>query len=228
VGGYFTNETFRFLRELEDHNDRAWFQDNRSRYDKHVRGAALAFITDIAPHLAGVSERFVADPSPVGGSLFRIHRDTRFAKDKRPYKTSIGIRFTHELGKDVHAPGYYFHIGNDGIFAALGIWRPDGDALRALRESIVEDPVAWKRARDAKRFAGTWALGGDSLVRAPRGFDPDHPLIEDIRRKDFIASTPLTKTFATSADLPARLAALYAEGAAFQDWICRALGLRYR
>jgi uncharacterized protein (TIGR02453 family) len=227
VAGYFTNDTFRFLRELAANNDRSWFQENKPRYEKHVKAASIELITDFGPRLREVSPHFVADPSPAGGSLFRIYRDTRFSKDKSPYKTSIGIRFTHERGKDVHAPGYYLHIGDDGCYAALGIWRPDRDALTRIREAIVEDPAAWKRARDAKAFAEGWEMGGDALVRAPRGFDPDHPLIGDIRRKDFIASRPLTKKAVKAEDLPSELASLFRTGASFQRYICRTLDLNF-
>lgn len=225
--GYFTNHTFRFLRELADNNNRPWFQENKPRYEEHVKGPATAFITDFAPHLSKVSKHFVADPSPVGGSLFRIYRDTRFSNHKTPYKTSIGIWFTHESGKDVHAPGYYLHIATDDVWAGCGIWRPDADALGAIREAIVTDGTAWKRARNPKRFTGAWTLGGDSLKRAPRGFDPEHPLIEDLRRKDFVAQAKLTKKTLLGPDLPEVLAGLYRDGASLQRFLCRALGLRY-
>jgi len=227
VARYFTTNTFKFLRELASNNNRPWFQDNKDRYDRHVKGAATEFITDFGPHLAKVSKHFVADPSPVGGSLFRIYRDTRFSKDKTPYKTVVGIRFTHELGKDVHAPGYYLHLSNDGCFAACGIWHPDAPSLGKIRDAIVEDGTAWKRARNRRTFASNWELGGDSLKRAPKGYDPEHPLIEDLRRKDIIASRKLTKKAVTADDLPAALAAMFREGASLQRFICRSLGVQY-
>jgi uncharacterized protein (TIGR02453 family) len=227
MAGYFTNSTFKFLRELADNNNRTWFEENKPRYEKHVKGAAIEFITDFAPHLGKVSKHFVSDPSPVGGSLFRIYRDTRFSKNKTPYKTAIGIRFTHELGKDVHAPGYYLHIADSEIFAACGIWRPDGEALGKIREAIADDGAGWKRAKNAKSLASDWTLGGDSLKRAPKGYDPEHPLIEDLRRKDFIASTKLTKKTVTGEDFPGQLAALFKQGAPLQKFICRALSVPY-
>ncbi len=227
MAGHFTNHTFRFLRDLAENNNRPWFQENKHRYEAHVKGAAIGFITDFQPHLRKVSKHFVADPSPVGGSLFRIYRDTRFSKDKTPYKTAIGIRFTHELGKDVHAPGYYLHMGLDGIYAGCGIWRPDSGSLRKIREAIVADGPAWKRARNAKGISENWTLGGDALKRAPTGFDPDHPLIEDLRRKDFVASRKLTKKAVMSGDFPAELGALFRTAAPLQRFICRTLSLDY-
>lgn len=227
MAGYFTDRTFRFLRELKENNNRPWFQENKQRYEEHVKRAALEFIEAFAPHLEKVSPRFVADPSPVGGSLFRIYRDTRFSKDKSPYKTYVGIRFSHERAKDVHAPGYYLHLDDDGAWAGCGIWRPDAAALRAIRDAIVDDPTGWKRAKNAKRFASTWELGGDALKRGPRGYDRDHPLIEDLKRKDFIGHAPLSKKLAKSPELPERLAAMCRDASSFQRFLCRALDMEY-
>ena len=104
-----------------------------------------------------------------------------------PYKTNVGIQFRHEAGKDVHAPGLYFHVEPGQLFLGSGMWRPDRDALTAVRTAIVDDPKGWRRVRDARRFRDRWQLGGDSLKRAPRGYPDDHPLIEDLRRTDHIA-----------------------------------------
>ena len=131
----FPPDAVRFLAELGKNNNRPWFQANRNRYEQSVRAPALAFIEAMAPRLERASPRIYADPSPHGGSLMRIHRDTRFSNDKRPYKTNIGIQFRHERGDDVHAPGLYFHLDPKEFFLACGMWRPDGDALAAVRSS---------------------------------------------------------------------------------------------
>ena len=125
----FGPELFRFLRDLKASNTREWFAENRERYEDAVRGPALDFVADVAPYLERVSPHFVADPRPSGGSLFRIHRDTRFGKDKSPYKTYVGIQFRHELGKDAHAPGFYLHLEPKAVFVGAGILAPGpGDA----------------------------------------------------------------------------------------------------
>ena len=165
---YFTRATFDFLKDLEENNNRAWFQENKHRYEEHVRDSSIRFITDFEPRLKKISEHFRADPRTVGGSLFRIYRDTRFSKDKRPYKTMIGIHFRHELGKDAHAPGFYLHIERNGCFVGAGIWHPDSKSLHGIRSAIVEDPQAWKRATGGKRFRDLYALEGDRLKRPPR------------------------------------------------------------
>ncbi|MGZ6096116.1 MAG: TIGR02453 family protein, partial [Polyangiales bacterium] len=107
--GYFDKGLFDFLVELKANNDRDWFNANKTRYERDVKEPFLDFISDASPALRKISRSIVADPRPVGGSLFRIYRDTRFAKDKTPYKTHAGAHF-QAGGKGVHGPGYYLHL----------------------------------------------------------------------------------------------------------------------
>lgn len=140
MGAYFSAETFRFLGELAENNDRAWYAANKARYEEHVKAPApaLALIEDFAPRLGRISSRFSATPR----SLYRLHRDTRFSKNKSPFKTHAGIHFRHERAKDAHAPGFYLHVEPRNVFAGVGIWHPESDALRRIREHIVEHPEA--------------------------------------------------------------------------------------
>ncbi len=186
MGTQFTPELFTFLRQLKRHNDREWFAKNKQRYEREVRDPALAFIAAFAPHLRALSEHFVADPRPTRGSLFRIYRDTRFAADKRPFKTHIGIRFAHETGKDAHSPVFYLHLEPGNCFAAAGVWHPDNRVLTRIRTAIVSRPKQWEKVRRNVE------LEGDALSRPPRGFDPRHRFIEDLKYKDFIASVALS------------------------------------
>lgn len=179
---------FEFLSDLKENNSKEWFAANKHRYEQDVRGPLLHFIENFAPHLEQISPYFMAIAKKSGGSLFRIHRDVRFSSDKSPYKTNAGIHFRHENGKDAHAPGFYLHLAPDECFCGAGIWRPDGPSLKAIREAIVEHPKAWIEVSRSKNFR----LEGDSLKRPPRGFDKDHPLIEDLKRKDHIAFVSLT------------------------------------
>ena len=224
---HFTPATFAFLDDLAANNNRPWFMENKERYEQHLRELSLRFISDFGPHLAKISSRFRADPRANGGSMFRIYRDTRFSKDKSPYKTYTGIQFRHEAGKDAHAPGFYLHIQPGSCFAGCGVWHPPGPALARIREAIDENPAAWKRASRGKRFRGTFELSGDSLIRAPRGFDPSHPLIEDLRRKDFIGIARLTADDLTAPDFLDTFTRLCHDAAPFQRWLCRALGVPY-
>ena len=184
--GHFSPEIFRFLRDLAKNNSRGWFQANRERYETALREPCLRFISDLGPLLRGVSRELVADPRPSGGSLFRIYRDTRFSRDKSPYKTHAGMYFPVRGGKDVHTPGFYLHLEPGACFAAAGLWHPDGAALAKVRDAIVASPDNWKRAR------ARLPLEGDRLRRPPRGYDAAHPFIEDLKRKDFVSTVRLS------------------------------------
>ena len=224
---YFTKETFAFLSALAANNSRDWFQDNKQLYEDVVRTPALAFIADMSNELPLISPHFLAVPKKVGGSLMRVHRDIRFGKDKRPYKTNIGIQFRHEVGKDVHAPGFYLHIENGGCFLGVGIWRPDAKALGAIREAISESGDKWLKARDDALFKKHFTLEGEVLKRPPRGFSKAHPLIDDLKRKDFIAMARLSDKQVVSNGLRALTAKRFSEASPFMNYLCRALGLRY-
>jgi len=195
---HFSPRLFSFLRDLAEHNERAWFKAQKKRYEEAVKEPCLAFVRDIAEPLGEVSDYLVADPRPVGGSMFRIHRDTRFSKDKTPYKTHAALHFRHEAGKDVHAPGIYVHLEPRNCFFGAGMWRPDTASRRAVHEHILADPDRWRAAVQASPFVDHFELAGDSLKRPPTGVDPEHPLVEDLKRKDFIATCSFTQGEVTS------------------------------
>ncbi len=155
----FDASLFQFLEELTDNNNRPWFQANKARYESEVREPSLAFIRAFEPRLKKISPYFVASDRRVGGSLMRVYRDTRFAKDKTPYKTNVGIQFRHEFGKDVHAPGFYVHIAPGECFLAMGVWRPDAESLALVRQAIVDHPDRWKRARERPQVPGAISIG---------------------------------------------------------------------
>ncbi len=224
---YFSHETFVFLKELAKNNDRQWFQENKQRYEEHVKGPAMFFIADFGAVLRKISKHFTADPRPVGGSLFRIYRDVRFSKDKRPYKTNTGVQFRHSRGKDVHAPGYYLHLEPDNVFAAAGIWRPDSKTAGKIRDAIDEESSNWKRAVGGKRFRSRFELSGDSLRRAPQGYDPENPLIEDLKRKDFIGKTSLTQNVVTGPGFINEFEEICRSASPFVKFLCGAIGLPF-
>jgi len=188
----FGSETLEFLAELKNHNDRDWFMAHKQRYEDVVREPARAFIRDMGQKLSKVSPELRADDRKAGGSMMRVNRDIRFSKDKSPYKTNLGIHFRHALGKDVHAPGAYLHLGLDGCFLGMGMYRPESKALKKIREAIAEDPKRWQKIIGSKKLTAYWRPGGESLKRPPRGFDKDHPAIEELKRKDHILVCDLT------------------------------------
>lgn len=223
----FTKATLKFLDEIAANNNRAWFDQNRARYEALVREPALDFIDAMAPALQDFAPHFRADLRKVGGSLMRVFRDTRFSRDKTPYKTNIGIQFRHELGKDVHAPGFYVHISTAECFLAAGCWHPAADALSRIRDLVAQQPEQWFAARDDARFAAHWALDGDSLIRPPRGYAADHPAIDDLKRKDFIALAPLSPAEVIGPRLLERASAQFAAAVPLMKFLCDALKVQY-
>ena len=183
MSGFFSKETFDFLSELKKNNSREWFNSNKGRYEEFVKEPFLEFITAVGPQLRKISPNIVADPRPSGGSFFRIHRDVRFASDKSPYKTNAGGHFRHVAGKEIAAPSYYLHLEPGMSFLAGGMYMPDSSGLLKVREAIVARPSEWKALRKKIDLSEE-----DALKRAPKGFDPNHPLIEDLKRKHFVSS----------------------------------------
>src|SRR3954452_20062327 len=165
----FTPELFAFLRDLEANNNRDWFTANKDRYVAEVQEPALAFVEDVGLRLPEVSRHFVADPRATGGSVFRIYRDIRFAKDKTPYKTHAGIQFRHERARDAHAPGFYLHLEPGSVFMACGTWHPDRDTLHATRRATAPRPGRGRAIVDEPAFAQRFRLGGETLKRPPAG-----------------------------------------------------------
>lgn len=221
---FYSDATFGFLTDLAANNSKEWFKANRRRYELYLKEPAQRFILAMGERLARVSPSLRADPRPVGGSLFRIHRDLRFSKDKSPYKTHVGVQFRHSAGKDAHAPGAYVHVEPGDCFIGLGVWRPASTPLRAIREAIVEEPDRWRSAVGSMADSRL-GLAGDALIRMPRGFDADHPLASDLRRKDFIAVAALKKREVISSDLPDIVLEAMLPGRAFFEFICDALGV---
>ena len=214
---------FEFLEQLAANNRRTWFAVNKIRYEELVLGPALDFIRAFQPKLKRISPFFVASDRRMGGSLMRIYRDTRFARDAAPYKTNVGIQFRHEQGRDIHAPGYYVHIAPGECFLALGLWRPEPEALAMIRQAIVDSPEKWKRARDDRKFRTRFKLDGGSLKRPPRGFSADHPFIEDLKRTDFIAVEELEERDVLAKKFIDHVAESFAAGKPLMRFLCAAL-----
>ncbi len=216
-----TNALFDFLRELKDNNNRDWFKSQKARYESEVVDPVTEFIENMAPRVAKISPHIIVDPRPNGGSRFRIYRDTRFSKDKSPYKTQVGCQFRHEAGKDAHAPGFYVHLAPGEVFFGGGVWGPEGDALRSIRQRIVDKPNEWEKATMALE------LRGDQLVRAPKGFDPEHPLIEDLRRKSFFSFQDADEALATSNDFESAVEKQFEKVAPLMGFIATSLGVNF-
>ena len=222
----FSPKSLSFLSLLANNNDREWFKANQTQYEAEVRTPALKFIEAMQPHILALSPRLVALPKKVGGSLMRPQRDARFSKDKTPYKTNVGIQFRHFQGKDVHVPGLYLHIANEGCFLGAGIWHPDSKALNKLRTCIDENPNAYKKALAQIRAAG-FEMEGSSLIRPPKGYDKTHPMLDELKRKDFIAIKPIEATQLQDKDFVSWCAKEFEQTQKLMAYLCFALDLDY-
>lgn len=223
----FNDTTIGFLRELSRNNNRDWFKENKPRYEELVLDVALRFIQSMQKPLADFAPHFVALPTRVGGSLMRVYRDTRFSKNKLPYKTNIGIQFRHEQAKDVHSPGYYLHIEPDSVFLGAGMWRPDSDPLRAIRERIAARPAEWRRITFDAAFKRHFKLGGETLTRPPRGFDKDHECIDDIKRKSFIAVKDMDVAACLTPRFQQKVETAFKSATPYMRFLCDAVGVRF-
>lgn len=223
----FSPTLLEFLAKLKENNDRDWFNARKDQYEADVRGPALDFIRAVGDDLEQISPHFLADARKSGGSMMRPYRDVRFSKDKSPYKTNVGIQFRHEEGKDAHAPGFYVHIAGDDLFMGAGIWSPKTPILTQIRQKIVDEDERFLSILDHPDFKDTWDLGGTSLKRAPKGFDPDHPLIEHLRLKSFIAVRNFTKKELHSSDFLESTLRHFVASRDFVEFLCEALELEF-
>jgi uncharacterized protein (TIGR02453 family) len=177
MSGYFGPGFFAFLTELKANNDREWFRANKARFAEEVDGPLRRFVADAGVALAELS------PAYAEGSVFRIYRDTRFSKDKTPFKTAASAHFSHRSRGKMHTvPGFYLHLEPGNCMGGGGMYRPEPEPLGRVRDRIVAEPDEW---------AGVLAAGvpilGDSLKRPPNGYDAEHRFVEDLKRKDHFA-----------------------------------------
>lgn len=219
---FVTRDLFRFLRELRRHNEPQWFNAHKDEYVSVVRDPLCGFVAAVGPGLRAISPHLVVDPRPSGGSLLRIYRDTRFSRDKTPYKTNAALSFRLAPTRRVESPGYYLHLEPGMVFMGAGMWRPSAAALRAIREGIVKNPTAWAQVRRPGL-----SHRAESLKRPPRGVDPDHPFVEDLKRTSFTRRVEFTETEACSAEFPAVFVRACRRQAPLMRFLAGAMGLPF-
>lgn len=224
----FPKETFTFLEELAGNNNRDWFSANKERYKTDIVVPVMEFINAIRPGLTKISRYYVADSRPHGGSMFRIYKDTRFSKDKRPYKEHVGCQFRHAAGKDAHAPGFYVHLSPHEVFFGAGIWCPPNPILDQIRTAIVEKPGKWDKVINNKaiktHFGG---IRGDGLKRPPRGYPADHPYLEDLKRKSFLAMHEVDPALVTTPRFISEVENSFSTASPLVTFITNAMGLSF-
>ena len=225
---YFTDKAFRFLRALEHNNEREWFHAHKADYETHLREPFQRLLTDLQPDLATVSLHYRADPKKMNGSLFRIHRDTRFSNNKAPYKNWQSARLFHERHRETAAPAWYLQLRPDDSFFAAGIWNPESPVLRQIRQFIVDNPAGWKSAAHAPTFRRRYRMSeSDMLVRRPRGFPEDFPFIDDLRHRNFVFMRSLDADLITGPGLRQTLIRALKAPAPFMGYLCAALALAF-
>jgi uncharacterized protein (TIGR02453 family) len=224
----FPKDFYAFFRELKAHNNREWFEDNKQRFRDSVQAPMSSFIEAMAPELKKISKHFTADPRPNGGSMFRIYRDVRFSKDKRPYKEHAACHFRHVTAKDAHAPGFYMHFAPDEVFFGGGSWMPPSDSLAHIRQAIAAKPALWTKVKTDKAFAKAFGgVQGEALSRPPRGFASDHPQIEDIKKKSFFALRDADTRLTQHPKLVGEVANTFKSASPLMKFICNALAVPY-
>ena len=224
---FFKPSLFKFMKDLAANNNRDWFKENKPRYESQLKEPALAFIMEFGSYLHDISPHFRADPKGHGGSLFRIYRDVRFSKNKAPYKTHTGLYFRHESRKEVYTPGFYLHMEPGSSFVGMGMWQPDNPTLKLIRDKIVANPDRWKEVVEGPEFKKQFTVTGNSLKRAPRGYDADHELIDVLKLKSFTAIAPLTQKQITSPDFVEVFSEYCQSGGALVKFLCEALDQPY-
>lgn len=187
--GGFPKETAKFLRELSRNNQKAWFEAHRSDYQASYVEPALAFVAAIGPRLQKISPSVSFEPK-INGSLFRINRDVRFAKDKRPYKDHIDLWFWHGDKRGWDTPGFFFRMSSDRLILGAGMHRFEKPQLEKFRAAVVDarPGKALAKAIDQVSAAGPYEIGGATRKSVPRGFDPAHERARYLLHEGLFAS----------------------------------------
>lgn len=225
---YFTPRFFEFLDELSRNNNREWFVPNKPRYERDVREPMLEFIADLSPRLKKISANYVADPRATGGSMMRIYRNLRFSRDKTPYHTNASAAFGHRgVARHHGSPSFYLSLSPAEAFMGVGVWHPEQDVVAKIRNAIVTRSAKWKDAINDRKFKARFEMMGEVLSRPPKGFDAEHPLIEDLKRKDFVAGTEFTQKEVCSPEFMDLFASASAASTPFMRFLTEAMGLKW-
>src|SRR5580658_9078347 len=218
----FPKEGMAFLRALKKHNDREWFTPRKATFEAVVRQPMIELVGAIHREMLRFAPDYVGEPAKC---VYRIYRDTRFSKDKTPYKTYASALFLHN-GFDKYAgcAGYYFAVSPENIEVAGGVYTPDRDALLAVRQHIADNHKQFRATfsgAKVKKLLGE--LQGESLTRVPKGFDPDHPAADLVKRKQYLLDTELDPKLAVTPKLLGELVSRLQAMTPFIEFINRPL-----
>lgn len=185
----FSKETIQFFKDIATSNNKSWFEQNRRIFDNYVMAEAQSFVVDMGEKLRIISPEVVAIPK-VDKSIFRLYRDTRFSKDKSPYKTHLGIFFWDGSRKKMENSGYYFQLNADSIFVGVGLYMFPKDILQIYRDAVVDDKLGPKLVKTLKEIGKNpeYKIGGIHYKKPPRGYDPEHPHVKFLLHNGFFIS----------------------------------------
>ncbi len=193
-------KTFEFLSLLAAHNDREWFQANKNLFE-----AAQQNMLSFADQLLNLMRQHDNIENESGKKmLYRIYKDTRFSKDKAPYKTHFGIRMSRATS--ALRGGYYFHLEPGNCFVGGGFFAPESDDLKRIREDIDFNYEEWNAVLASTDLVNTFGqLKGDEVKSAPKGYSKDHPAIDLLRKKQFLLIKPLSDAEVQADDFVVQL-----------------------
>lgn len=219
-----SNTTLQFLTDLKAHNDRDWFTANKPRYEvanKEFHQFVDALIGEIQKFDPGISHYTAKD------CVFRIYRDVRFSKDKSPYKTHFGAHVTAAAKKsEIHTKaGYYLHLEPSGeSFLAGGAYLPESQWLKAIRQEIAYNTAEFTGILNEKEFKKYFGdIEGEKLKTTPKDYAADHPAIELLKHKSFLASHKLTNDIVLSDAFLKHCAAVFKALYPFDAFLNRAM-----
>lgn len=221
----FPQEGITFFQGLKKNNTRDWFQPRKEIFDRSLKTPMEELVEALNAKLVRIAPQYITEPKK---AIYRIYRDTRFSKDKTPYKTHIAASFWR-TGMEKHiSAGYYFSVGADEIEVAGGIYMPAADQLRTLREHIAENHQELtgllKQPKIRKLMGELW---GEKMARVPKGFAPDHPAVDYLRAKHWILfDTRLDPAVATTSKLLPELVKRFEAMAPFVEFMNRPLTVK--
>lgn len=216
------SSTLNFLKNLQKNNNKPWFEGHRAAYElarADFFNLTEGLIKSIAQFDAPINQLAVKD------CVFRINRDVRFSKDKRPYKNNMACYFNREGKKGIGA-GYYLHIEPGHCIAAGGIWMPETQVLSRIRQEIDYNLGDWKKIIEQKNFRKNFIEGvktEDILVRPPKGYDEKNPAIQYLKMKSFIVSRSFTDKHVQDKDFVMEITGTFKTMKPFIDFLNTAL-----
>ncbi|MFA6469061.1 MAG: DUF2461 domain-containing protein [Bacteroidota bacterium] len=221
----FPDESLLFLKRLKKNNNRDWFHSHKSEYEEYIKFPMQCFIASMQPHFVDFAPQFDIHPKR---SMFRIYRDTRFSKDKTPYKTHMAAHFVlRGKPKGFEGSGYYLQIAPGEVFIGGGIYMPDNDQLKKIRKAIAERSKEFLAIINKPSFIKTFpVISGEKLIRPPKGFEPNHPMIEWLKMKQFFTGLDLKDDVCRKKEFSSLIAKYCKELAPLVDFLNSAMGFK--